>query len=171
MILPQKLKKSWVKLKINLGVIGQGYVGLPLSLAAAQSGFHVIGIDSDVSKINKLKSGKSISEDILDQQVSEQVNQGRYAATNCYDDIALVDTIIICVPTPLDSNGNPDLSILEQAVTSFAKFLKKGSLVILESTVEPGTTRDFLIPLLESKSGLFRDEFDVAFSPTNRSRE
>lgn len=152
-------------MKINLGVIGQGYVGLPLSLAAAKSGFHVIGIDLDVNKVNKLNSGRSISEDVLDELVSEQVKLGRYIATNSYDDVAFVEIIIICVPTPLDSNGKPDLSILEQAVISFAKFLKKGSLVILESTVEPGTTRDFLIPLLESKSGLSRDEFDVAFSP------
>ena len=152
-------------MNINLGVIGQGYVGLPLSLAAAKNGFHVIGIDSDVNKINKLNSGRSSSEDVLDELVSEQVKLGRYTATNSYDYIAFVEIIIICVPTPLDSKSKPDLSILEQAVISFAKFLKKGSLVILESTVEPGTTRDFLIPLLESKSGLSRNEFDVAFSP------
>lgn len=150
---------------MKIAVVGQGYVGLPLSIYAAENGFQVIGIDIDVKKVNALKHGKSVTEDISDDRVNKQVLNGRYVVSTEYVDIENAEIVLICVPTPLSDKHQPDLSILEESLHAIARYLKKGTLVVLESTVEPGTTRNFLIPILESGSGLKRDVFEVAFSP------
>jgi UDP-N-acetyl-D-glucosamine dehydrogenase len=150
---------------VKIAVVGQGYVGLPLSIYAAENGFQVIGIDTDIKKVNELKRGKSVSEDVSDVRVNKQVLSERYVVSTEYIGIETADVVLICVPTPLSDKHQPNLSILEDSLHAIARYLKKGTLVVLESTVEPGTTRNFLIPILESGSGLTRDVFEVAFSP------
>ena len=149
----------------QISIIGQGYVGLPLSLAACEAGFTVVGIDSNSNKIKRLLSGQSGIEDINDTNVATVLMSGRYSPTSDYKEVGKSSIILICVPTPLNNSNLPDLSAIESAANNISQHLKKGSLVILESTVEPGTTRDFLVPILEKGSGLSKEDFHVAFSP------
>jgi len=146
-------------------VVGQGYVGLPLSLAAANAGFHVTGIDNDLVKIKQLSAGKSNIEDIPDSELRTVLENESYRVTGNLN-LDLENAIIcICVPTPLGTNHQPDLEILKSAATSVGKNLKVGMLVIIESTIQPGTTRNVVVPILEKESGLSRDQFLVAYSP------
>ena len=149
----------------KIGVIGQGYVGLPIAIAAAKSGYSVTGVDIDENKVVKLNQGISVVEDISDVQLFEQLQNGTYRATSNYEDLKSTEIILICVPTPLIDGKNPDISFVTQAVKSIATNMSEGMLIILESTVEPGTTRSLLVPLLEKLSGLNRSNFEVAFSP------
>jgi len=149
----------------KVAVIGLGYVGLPLAVAAAQSDYIVNGIDISEKKVSELSSGISIIEDIANTDISKLINGKRLKVSSDFSMIRDSEVILICVPTPLTQNHKPDLSIVTIATRSVAKYLSKGSLVILESTVEPGTTRNILLPLLEEGSGLERSEFQVAFSP------
>jgi UDP-N-acetyl-D-glucosamine dehydrogenase len=152
-------------LRNNVAVIGLGYVGLPLAVAAAQSDYIINGIDINEKKVAELISGTSIIEDIANTDISNLINEKRLKVSSDFSMISESDVILICVPTPLTQNHKPDLSIVTNAARSVAKYLSKESLVILESTVEPGTTRNILVPLLEDGSGLQRSEFHVAFSP------
>jgi len=149
----------------KVAVIGLGYVGLPLAVAAAQSGYMINGIDIDENKVAELSSGTSIIKDIANIDMSNLINEKRLKVSSDFSMISDSDVILICVPTPLTQNHKPDLSIVINAVRSVAKYFSKGALVILESTVEPGTTRNILVPLLEEGSRLNRSEFQVAFSP------
>jgi len=152
-------------LNSNVAIIGLGYVGLPLAVAAAHEDYIVHGIDINEEKIAQLENGISIIEDISSADISKLINDKFLSVTSNYSKVKDCQIILICVPTPLNQNHQPDLSYVEQAVKSVAKHLSKGTLVILESTVEPGTTRNILVPLLEKGSGLERGEFHVAFSP------
>jgi UDP-N-acetyl-D-glucosamine dehydrogenase len=152
-------------MRIQISVIGQGYVGLPLALAACEAGYSVVGVDNNPSKITELQSGKSGIEDVSDSMISKVIKSEKYKPTSDYNEISASDVILICVPTPLNTNNLPDLTAIENAAKKIAKYLSKESLVILESTVEPGTTRDFLVPILERGSGLSKEDFHVAFSP------
>ncbi len=149
----------------KVAVVGLGYVGLPLAVAAAQSDYIVNGIDISEKKVSELSSGISIIEDIANTDISKLINEKRLKVSSDFSMIKDSEVILICVPTPLTQNHKPDLSIVKIATRSVAKYLSRGSLVILESTVEPGTTRNVLVPLLEKGSGLERGEFQVAFSP------
>jgi nucleotide sugar dehydrogenase len=149
----------------QISVIGQGYVGLPVAIAAAESGYLVLGVDIDDNKVRLLNNKKSVIEDLSDKQISDQVNNNHYKATSDFSEIAKSDIVIVCVPTPLHDNHKPDLSALESATRSVAKYMKKGSLVILESTVAPGTTRNFFTQILKQGSGFKDNDFGVAFSP------
>ena len=149
----------------QISVIGQGYVGLPLALAICNAGYSTIGIDSSISRISELQSSKSGIEDISDNVIAKALASGKYKPTTDYSEIKNSKVILICVPTPLTINNQPDLSAVEISAKQLSKYLQKDSLVILESTVEPGTTRDFFVPILERSSGLSRDNFNVAFSP------
>jgi UDP-N-acetyl-D-glucosamine dehydrogenase len=148
----------------NVAVIGQGYVGLPLAIAISEVGISVIGIDKNTSLVNELNLGNTIIEDISSDQIKLAVESGRYSASTNYSRIKESSIILICVPTPL-SDHKPDISYLLDAVKSLSNYLKEGDLVIIESTIEPGTTRNVVIPLLEQVSGLSRDKFHVVFSP------
>jgi UDP-N-acetyl-D-glucosamine dehydrogenase len=152
-------------MKEIIGVIGQGYVGLPLSLAAASAGFNVFGVDSDLDKVSQINSGNSPIEDISGEEISSLIRTGSYCCLTHFESDFDAEVILICVPTPLDSDHKPDLSYLRSAVESVGKVLKKGGLVVIESTIQPGTTRDVIVPILEKESGLKRDEFLVAYSP------
>jgi UDP-N-acetyl-D-glucosamine dehydrogenase len=158
----------------QLGVVGLGYVGLPLAMLYSRAGFPVLGFDIDASKVEMLNGGRSYIQRILPQEIEELRSQG-FAATADYSRIREVDAIMLCVPTPLDEHQGPDMSYIESTARALAPHLRAGQLVILESTTYPGTTEEVLIPLLEAgnKDGLkcFRegaDEsqcFHVAYSP------
>ncbi len=146
-------------------VIGLGYVGLPLAAAAAKSGCTVIGVDLDIERVNKINSGVSTIEDISSSEILNLVGRGLLKATSDYSAIKGADVILICVPTPLTSDHQPDLTYLESAANSISDNFYNGSLIILESTVAPGTTRDFLAPLIANGSGIDIIDLDVVFSP------
>ena len=152
-------------LATKIAVIGQGYVGLPISIAACDAGFLVLGIDTDEIKIQKLANGLSGIEDIEDDKLLKLISAGRFEPSSSYEKISECKIILICVPTPLTSDLQPDLTAVISAVKEISKYFTDDSLIILESTVSPGTTRNFLLPLLEKYSGKSRKDFHVAFSP------
>jgi UDP-N-acetyl-D-glucosamine dehydrogenase len=149
----------------NIIVIGQGYVGLPLALAAASAGYNVSGVDSDTEKVSQINSANSPIEDISSKEIIALIDSGSYRCLTTADAIPSAEVILICVPTPLNSDHKPDLSYLISAIEALGKVLAPGVLVIVESTIQPGTTRDLLVPILEKVSGLKRDQFLVAYSP------
>ena len=149
----------------TIAVIGQGYVGLPLALSAAKSGFTVIGIDTDINKITKIDKGMSPVEDISDSELMEAIASKKYFARSEPRLEPETNIICICVPTPLGKDHNPDLEILKSASRDVGQNLKAGMLVIIESTIQPGTTRNVVVPILEKESGLNKDQFLVAYSP------
>jgi UDP-N-acetyl-D-glucosamine dehydrogenase len=150
---------------VKVSIIGQGYVGLPLAISCAQAGFDVTGIDLNVEKVSQLNKFKSIVEDVSDAELKAVSESGKYKATSDYAIDSSTEIICICVPTPLGSNHQSDLDILKAATKDVGKSLKAGMLVIIESTIQPGTTRDVVVPILEKESGLGRDQFLVAYSP------
>jgi UDP-N-acetyl-D-glucosamine dehydrogenase len=147
-----------------VGVVGLGYVGLPLVVAFAQTGEDVIAVDVDQSKIDALRAGESYIEDISSAVLKKVVPKIR--ATTNYAELAQADAVIICVPTPLTPNREPDLSALHASAASLAHIAQRGQLVVLESTTYPGTTRELLVPALE-RSGTLKvgENLNVAFSP------
>jgi UDP-N-acetyl-D-glucosamine dehydrogenase len=146
-------------------IVGQGYVGLPLAMAACNAGHKVYGLDSNSRKISDLTSGKSDIEDISDREIQSALHSGNYIPTSDYSVIGNSDVILICVPTPLSSERKPDFEILTSAISEVSINIKKGSIVIVESTIQPGTCRNLLIPLLINKSGLKIEDIDFAYSP------
>jgi len=150
---------------MQVTVIGQGYVGLPLAIAACRAGHQVVGLDTDVHKIEQLSKGISPIEDLLNSEVSDQIDAGKYLPSADYNHIKRSEVIVICVPTPLLASKKPDLRALLNATSNVAKNLNKGALVIVESTVEPGTCRDLLQPVLIGNSDLTEADFDLAYSP------
>jgi len=147
-----------------IGVVGQGYVGLPLALEISRNGFSVIGVDTNQSLVDALNSGHSSIEDISGEDILKELEANRYKASTDYSHIKSCQIILVCVPTPLNGK-TPDLKFLIHAVSNIGYHLDKGDLVIVESTVEPETTREILLPILEKNSKLNRKDFYVAFSP------
>lgn len=146
-------------------VIGQGYVGLPLSLELCKIGYKVFAVDIDAVRIGELKLGKTNVEGIDTNELRAQISNGRLMPTTDFNDVSGSEVIFLCVPTPLGTDRKPDLKILESASKSIAPFLTPGVIVITESTIEPGTTRNILTPIFEQGSGLNRDEIHIVFSP------
>lgn len=150
----------------KVGVIGLGYVGLPLANLFHQKGFQVVGFDIDQRKVDALHAGKSYIGHIPDERVIELMANGRFVPTTDFSKISEVDTVSICVPTPLDDYREPDLSYIESTGHSLAPHIRKGQLIVLESTTYPGTTKEVLQPILEAGSGLKAGEsFFLAYSP------
>ncbi len=133
-----------------LAIIGQGYVGLPLAMAAVDAGWTVIGIDNFEAKVAQINSGKSPVEDILDTQLQAALASGAYRASADFSSVAKASVITICVPTPLDEKRKPDLSLLKSAASAIAPFVSNETLVVNESTSYPGTLRDIIIPTVNS---------------------
>jgi UDP-N-acetyl-D-glucosamine dehydrogenase len=133
-----------------LAIIGQGYVGLPLAMAAVDAGWTVIGIDNFEAKVVQINSGKSPIEDISDNKLQASLACGAYRASTDFSSVAKASVITICVPTPLDEKREPDLSLLQSAVTAIAPFVSNETLVVSESTSYPGTLRDIIIPTVQS---------------------
>jgi UDP-N-acetyl-D-glucosamine dehydrogenase len=149
----------------SVSIVGQGYVGLPLAIAASKVGFSVTGIDLDIKKISEINERKSPIEDISDTEISAAIASGNYKASSDSYIHPSTEIICVCVPTPLGNNHQPDLEILKSASKDVGKNLKSGMLVIIESTIQPGTTRNVVVPILEKESGLQMDQFLVAYSP------
>ena len=133
-----------------LAIIGQGYVGLPLAMAAVDAGWTVVGIDNFEAKVAQINSGKSPVEDISDTELQAALTSGAYRASTDFSSVAKASVITICVPTPLDEKREPDLSLLQSAASAFAPFVSNETLVVSESTSYPGTLRDIIIPTVDS---------------------
>jgi len=152
-------------MKQKIAVVGLGYVGLPLAVAASNSNFLVSGVDADEEKILGINSGVSSIEDIADLDLKKLVDSRALTASSDFSIIKEVQIVLICVPTPLTQDQKPDLTYVKMATESVAKYLSEDTLVILESTVSPGTTRNLIAPILAQFSGLNLNQFQVAFSP------
>jgi UDP-N-acetyl-D-glucosamine dehydrogenase len=151
--------------KAKVGIIGMGYVGMPLALTAATAGFAVVGFDIDAEKVVKINAGKSYIKHITSEDIAALTTQNRLRATNLFEQVRDVDAIIICVPTPLTSHREPDLRFVQNTTEVIAPHVRRDHLIVLESTTWPGTTREVVKPILENcglKSG--RD-FYLAYSP------
>ena len=150
---------------LRLVVLGQGYVGLPLAMRAVSVGHDVVGFDVDKRKVSTLAAGESHVDDVTDGDVSDALATGRYRPTDAERELTGFDVAVITVPTPL-ADGAPDISSIESAATTLARYLRPGSTVILESTTYPGTTEEILVPILEAGSGLAATkDFAVGYSP------
>ena len=146
----------------SVAIVGQGYVGLPLAMAASGARYTTTGIESDPVRLGALQAGQSPIEDVKSEVISAAISNG-YKACAAIADIADCDAVIFCLPTPLDSNSKPDLTILLGAISQAGPHLKEGALVIVESTIQPGTMREEIYPLLEKSAG--HANFDLAYSP------
>jgi len=151
--------------KIRSAVIGLGYVGLPLAVELARAGVEVVGIDTDKSKVDAVNRKKSYIRDVPSATVRALVSKGLLSATTAYSALMNVDTVNICVPTPLRKTKEPDISFVIKAAEQIARYLRRGQLVILESTTYPGTTEEVLLPLFEAKGLKVGKDFCLAFSP------
>src|SRR3954452_19505647 len=149
---------------MKVGIIGMGYVGLPLAVAFAEEGHDVVGVEVDPARVAALDRGESYVEDISSERL--QAVKDRLRATTRYADLSSADAVVIAVPTPLTTNREPDLAPLEDSAVRLGEVLQRDQLIVLESTTYPGTTRDRLVPILEERSGLpAGQDFNVAFSP------
>ena len=149
----------------HIGIIGLGYVGLPLVHAFAQAGFQVTGFDTDPDKISLLASGNSYIAHIPDQSIRDLISEKRFLPTHNFDAIQQLNVVVICVPTPLQETREPDLSYVRNTATCLAGHLQRGQLVVLESTTYPGTTEHVVKPLLESSGLKAGTDFYLAYSP------
>ncbi len=149
----------------RIGVIGLGYVGLPLALELANAGFRVTGFDIDLTKIRSLAQGRSYIGDVESSALVKMVEAKRFSATSDFDQLGEMDVINICVPTPLRKTRDPDVSFIASAVDEIRKHLRAGQLIILGSTTYPGTTHEFVIPLLEDAGLTIGKDFALAFAP------
>ncbi|MDY6866391.1 MAG: nucleotide sugar dehydrogenase [Chloroflexota bacterium] len=150
----------------RIGVVGIGYVGLPLAVVFAEAGFDVIGVDPIDEKVAAINRGESYILDIDSARVEALVNAGKLSASTDYAVLKDVDAVSICVPTPLRKTGDPDLSFIASASQSLAAYVHEGMVIVLESSTYPGTTREMVLPVLEATSGLsVCDDFFLAFSP------
>jgi UDP-N-acetyl-D-glucosamine dehydrogenase len=149
----------------RIGIVGLGYVGLPLAVEFAEAGFAVTGLDVTAEKVNQLNRGESYIPDVPSARIKPLVDAGRFCATTNYEDLRQADTISICVPTPLRQTKDPDMSYVIQAVDSIAAICHQGMLVVLESTTYPGTTMEIIVPRLVSNGFNVGEDVFVAFSP------
>ena len=148
-----------------VGIIGLGYVGLPLARAFHNAGFGVVGFDVDPTKVEALNAGEAYLKHLGDAFVRELAASERFSATSAFERLEEVDAVLICVPTPLGPHREPDLSFVEKTAATIAKHGRSGQLVVLESTTYPGTTRDIMLPILEAQGLVNEETLFVAYSP------
>jgi UDP-N-acetyl-D-glucosamine dehydrogenase len=152
--------------QITVGVVGLGYVGLPLAVEKAKAGYKTIGFDIQPAKVDMVNQGINYIGDVVDSELKDLVEKGLLSATTDFSFVKDVDFIAIAVPTPLDEYQQPDISYVRESTIQVAQYIKKGSMVVLESTTYPGTTEELMLPLLEQGSGLkCGEDFYLAFSP------
>ena len=151
--------------KSVIGVVGLGYVGLPIALEFAKNGFQVLGVDVAKDKIEMLNRGENYIEDLKDSEIADCVSRGLICAYTTFDCLAEADVIFICVPTPFNDNKDPDISYIVNSGREISKILHSGQLIILKSTTFPGTTEDYLIPELATSGLAAGTDYFVAFSP------
>lgn len=162
----EALCQKFINRTARIGVIGLGYVGLPLVCAIAAKNFQAVGFDIDERKVKTLRSGKAYIDGIQDEKVAAFVKGGLLVPTNDFSKLADCDAVLLCVPTPLNRNREPDMTYIVRTSETVAKFLRRGQLIVLESTTYPGTTRDLMRPILENATGLKSGvDFFLAFSP------
>jgi len=150
---------------VVIGIVGLGYVGLPLLIGFASKGCRVVGFDVDPSKVEGINEGRSYIDHISSDSIAEHRNSGRVEATDDFSKIAGVDAVLICVPTPLDEHYEPDLQYVTTTLESIRHYLQKGQLISLESTTYPRTTKDVMVPILEEGGGTAGVDFHVVYSP------
>ncbi|MFP6621008.1 MAG: nucleotide sugar dehydrogenase [Pirellulaceae bacterium] len=161
----ESLKEALAKKTAKIGIVGLGYVGLPLVQAFVEAGFPTLGFDLDESKISQLASGQSYIQHVASNWIKEALKQHRFEPISQMDRLSEADVILICVPTPLTESRDPDLRYIESTGQQLASTLRPGQLVILESTTYPGTTRDVLLPILLSSGLQVGQDFFLAYSP------
>ena len=162
----QKLLNKIANKEIIVGVVGLGYVGLPLAVEKAKAGFKTIGFDVQDNKVDMVNAGHNYIGDVVDDDLKDIVEKGMLSATKDFGFIKDVDFVAICVPTPLDVHQQPDISYVKSSAESIAKYITKGTMVVLESTTYPGTTEELIKPILEEGSGLkCGKDFYLGFSP------
>jgi UDP-N-acetyl-D-glucosamine dehydrogenase len=159
--LERKIKEK----KAHIGVIGLGYVGLPLVKTFLGAGFDATGFDVDQKKVNLLNRGRSYIKHVTGEDLKPFIREKKFRATSDFKDLSNVDAIVVCVPTPLDPHRNPDLSYVLNTTQAIAAHLKNGQLIVLESTTYPGTTEEEMLPLLEKKGMKVGEDFYLAYSP------
>ena len=151
---------------IKVGVVGLGYVGLPLAVEKAKAGFKTVGFDIQKEKVDLVNAGDNYIGDVVDEDLKKLVKEGMLSATTDFSFVKDVDFIAICVPTPLDEHQQPDISYVKDSTIEIAKHMTKGTMVVLESTTYPGTTEELIKPLLEEDSGFkCGEDFYLGFSP------
>lgn len=161
----QLLEKIRMK-EISVGVVGLGYVGLPLAVEKAKAGFKTIGFDIQSQKVDMVNAGHNYIGDVVDKDLKKIVETKMLTATTDFSFVKNVDFVAICVPTPLDKHQQPDISYVKNSTMEIAKYMKPGTMVVLESTTYPGTTEELIKPLLEEGSGLkCGEDFYLGFSP------
>lgn len=162
----ERLLKKIQEKSIVVGVVGLGYVGLPLAVEKAKAGFKTIGFDVQSAKADMVNAGKNYIGDVVDRDLERLVEKGMLSATTDFSFVRDTDFIAICVPTPLDKHQEPDISYVRNSAQEVAKYLKKDTMVVLESTTYPGTTEELIKPILEEGSGLkCGEDFYLGFSP------
>lgn len=161
----EELLKKIEKKEIVVGVVGLGYVGLPLAVEKAKAGFKTIGFDVQEEKVKLVNEGKNYIGDVVDDDLKQLVEKGMLSATTDFKFIKDVDFVAICVPTPLDEHQQPDISFVESSTRSVAKYLSPNTMVVLESTTYPGTTEELIKPILEDSGLVCERDFYLGFSP------
>ena len=161
----EELLKKIQKKEIVVGVVGLGYVGLPLAVEKAKAGFKTIGFDVQDEKLKLVNEGKNYIGDVVDKDLKDLVKKGMLSATTDFKFIKDVDFVAICVPTPLDEHQQPDISYVESSTRSVAKYLSPNTMVVLESTTYPGTTEELIKPILEDSGLVCGKDFYLGFSP------
>ena len=165
-MMKEQLLQKISERNLTVGVVGLGYVGLPLAVEKAKAGFRTIGFDVQREKVNLVNEGHNYIGDVVDSDLKELVEAGTLSATTDFSFVKDVDFIAICVPTPLDKHQQPDISYVRDSAKEIAKYLKKETMVVLESTTYPGTTEELIKPILENGSGLKCGvDFYLGFSP------
>ena len=160
-----ELDKKIADRTVKVGILGLGYVGLPLAREFASAGIHVLGFDVDTNKVERINAGRSILKHVPDEQVRTIVRNGTLEATTDMARIRRVDAVLICVPTPLTANREPDMQYVIGSCETIARYLRKGHLISLESTTYPGTTRELMKPILEGSGLKAGKDFYLAYSP------
>ncbi|MBR5129112.1 MAG: nucleotide sugar dehydrogenase [Firmicutes bacterium] len=161
----EMLLKKIAEKNITVGVVGLGYVGLPLAVEKAKAGFKTIGFDVQDAKVKMVNDGVNYIGDVVDDELKQIVDAGMLQATTDFSFVKDVDFIAICVPTPLDAHQMPDISYVKSSTEEIAKYLTKGTMVVLESTTYPGTTEELLKPILETSGLKCGEDFYLGFSP------
>lgn len=166
MNMKERLLEKIAKRDITVGVVGLGYVGLPLAVEKAKAGFKTIGFDVQEEKVKMVNEGHNYIGDVVNEDLKELVESGMMKATSDFSFVKDVDFIAICVPTPLDKHQEPDISYVKSSAEAISKHLSRDTMVVLESTTYPGTTEELLLPILEEGSGLkCGEDFYLGFSP------
>ncbi|MEY3443664.1 MAG: hypothetical protein RLZZ519_1945, partial [Bacteroidota bacterium] len=163
--LAQALADKVAAKKAVIGIVGLGYVGLPIGLEFAKRDFNVMGFDVSAQKVDMLNAGENYNEDLSDAEIAAVAKNGRLKATTDFSRLSEVDVVFIAVPTPFNANKDPDLSFIERASEKVGEALQRGQLVILKSTTFPGTTEDYMVPILERSGLKTSEDFFAAFSP------